>query len=103
MIQSDSPISEFKNEKFMEYLRGVKPIKIEEDFICVVNKTNLSECEAEEKKGLQPNERNRIYIENEKNSFQFTKNHLEVDMNHSFGIGIKKIVEEIEKGEKYER
>ncbi|HML36682.1 MAG TPA: hypothetical protein PKA19_04540, partial [Bacillota bacterium] len=37
----------------------------------------------------------RIRIEKDDSSFRFTENHLDIDISHVFGIGVKKIADEI--------
>lgn len=118
LIHNDSPISQFKFQKFKDYLNIVKPIKTENelihdelirdelicgDLIHIVNMAEHIEYNQEEKGRASGDSRSWIYIEKDDNSFRSTAEHLDIDINHTFGIGIKKIADEIEKGEKYEQ
>lgn len=107
LIQSENPVSQYKNKKLTAYLKKMNSMNLADDMICVVNQMNYFDCgmnEEEERNSIHPK---KIYIEKDESILRFTGNYFEMNINHSFGLGIKKIVDEVlsdsERQGKYER
>lgn len=95
LIQSDDPVSEFKNRKFIAYMETLNTFKYKDRFLLVVNRTGCPGQERKEDVDSCGKNIKRIPIEKDENSFRFTENRLDIDINHVFGVGIKKIADEI--------
>lgn len=91
VLQNDNPVSKFKTGKLMAYLSKLSNFNDKDRFLIVVNHTDSPGItEDTEETGCKM-----ICIEQDENSFRFARNHLEIDIYHGFGIGIKKIADEI--------
>lgn len=95
MIQSDDPVSAFRTQKFISYMDQLTDSKWKDRAILAVNKANSLESVMEEGDVSYSDGLKRIHIEKDDNSFRFTANHLDIDISHVFGIGVKKIADEI--------
>lgn len=94
LIQNDDPVSEFKTHKLLVYLEQCS-FKYKDRMILAVNKAYSHESEMKNKEAFNLHKLKSIHIEKDENSFRYASNHLDIDINHSFGIGIKKIADEI--------
>ncbi len=105
LIERDCPVSKYKNNKLTAYLNKISSIPFGDRFLSVVNKENRynNEVSMEEPDHFDSKYRKKIHIEKDDNSFYCTRNHLEINMNHAFGVGMKKIADEILSSEKKER
>ncbi|HWQ77677.1 MAG TPA: hypothetical protein VN381_02615, partial [Anaerovoracaceae bacterium] len=95
LIQNDDPVSEFKNRKFIAYMDKLNAFRNKDKFLLAVNRADCSGAGMDEGAGLYDKQMKRIHIEKDDSSFRFTLNHLEIDISHVFGSGIKKIADEI--------
>ena len=97
LIQSNSLVSKFKNHKLITYLNNMNSFQFPDDFICVLNKVNSlgPELWAEENENTGLTKLIKIYIENDEISFRSMRDHLEININHAFGVGMKQIADEI--------
>ena len=95
LVQNDDPVSRFKNRKLDAYMNMTDREKINGRFILAVNKSNGFEAETEDSESGGFKNLKRIHIERDENSFQYAWNHLNIDITHAFGIGIKKIADDI--------
>ena len=90
MIQTDNPVSEFKTRKFIAYLGKARLSEYKDRCICAINNVNSPEQDKEGFEDIYNKSLKRIYIEKDENSFRLTLNHLDININHTFGVGIKK-------------
>lgn len=95
LIQNDDPVSKFKNRKFLAYLSERCSFKYKDRIILAVNKAYGHGSEMENNEDFSMHDLKSISIEKDENSFRYALNHLDIDINHAFGIGIKKIADEI--------
>lgn len=95
LVQNDDPVSKFKNRKFLAYLRERSSFKYKDRVILAVNKAYSHESEMENNEDFNLHNLKCISIEKDENSFRYAMNHFDIDINHAFGIGIKKIADEI--------
>ena len=93
LIQNSNPVSKFKNKKLIMYLSKLSSFVEKSRFLLVENQSSSSEAEGYEE--IYDASYKTIYIEKEDNSFRYTLNHMDIDIYHTFGIGIKKITDEI--------
>jgi MinD-like ATPase involved in chromosome partitioning or flagellar assembly len=97
MVQQENPVSEYKGKKMCAYLDGPSSVSVQERLIRVINgrpdvrDQGIRNHHNED----QSNPVKTIYIDKDENSFLFTGDHLEISLNHSFGLGIKALSEEI--------
>ena len=95
LIQNDNPISKHKSEMLVTYLSRISLANRHDDFILITNRSGEQEtCEDNSKNILRKNIK-LIKIEKDENSFRFINNRMNLDIGHTFGLGIKKIAEEI--------
>lgn len=94
LVQKDDPVSGFKSGKLEAYLKQ-EARKFSGRCILAVNKTSSPEPVHEENEICVFKSLKKIYIEKDDNSFQFGWNHLSIDISHTFGVGVKKIADEI--------
>lgn len=92
-IQNNNPISKYKCKKMIAFLTKLSAFIGKNRFLLVENQSSCTESEGYEE--INDSSFKTIYIEKEDNSFRYALNHMDIDMYHSFGIGIKKIAEEI--------
>lgn len=95
LIQSDDPVSEFKNRKFLAYIERVEAFGYKDRFLLAVNRTVCAESGWNDSDGFYNKNIKLIHIEKDENSFRFASEHLDIDINHVFGVGVKKIADEI--------
>lgn len=95
LIQNDDPVSNYKNRKFLAYLSERTTFNFKDRIILAVNKAYGHESEMDNNKDFNLYNTKCITIEKDENSFRYTLSHLDIDINHAFGIGIKKIADEI--------
>ena len=95
LIQNDDPVSKYKNCKFLDYLSERTTFNYKDRIILVVNKVYGLESELDNNKDFNLYNSKSITIEKDENSFRYTMSHLDIDINRAFGIGIKKIADEI--------
>lgn len=94
-VKDNSYVSEYKSNKLISYLNRFIGSESTKNFIWVINKINvIQDFEDKPKKSFAQN-RNYIEIESDNNSFVYKDKYLDVSINHVFGLGIKKIVDEI--------
>ncbi|HYE69370.1 MAG TPA: hypothetical protein VEA58_12205 [Anaerovoracaceae bacterium] len=95
LIQNDDPVSKYKNSKFLAYLSERTTFNFKDRIILAINKVYGLESEMDNSKDFNLYHSKSITIEKDDNSFRYTLSHLDIDLNHAFGIGIKKIADEI--------
>ncbi len=105
IVEDNSPVSRFKNRKCIDYLDRKKTLPYQNRVIIAVNRSAGSDLDMEEEQDLLAEDERgayrylkRIHIEDDDCSFRYVRNCLDVDINHSFGIGIKKLTNEIMMG-----
>ena len=94
-IRSEDRISELKSRKGMAYLLQHNSLENTDRILAVVNKAAGPEAETDENLNIFPKKDKAIYIEEDGNSFRIAPNHIDVVIDHNFGIGIKKIADRI--------
>ena len=94
LVQNNSFASVYKNEKMLNYINNVNPSKLT-DIFCITNEIEDLENALLKNKELEINRLKNIYIEKDESSFHLLDNYLEININHSFGVGIKKVSDEI--------
>jgi cellulose biosynthesis protein BcsQ len=94
LIRNDDPVSEFKNRKFIAYMEKLSVFRQRDRFLLVVNR---ADCPGSgwDGSGDSRDPVRIVRIEKDENSFRFASNRLDIDISHIFGVGIKKIAEEI--------
>lgn len=95
LIQNDDPVSKYKNQKFLAYLSERTTFNYKDRIILTVNKVYGHESEMDNSKDFNLYNSKSITIEKDESSFRYSLSHLDIDINHAFGIGIKKIVDEV--------
>ena len=96
LVQRNSPVSSFKNKKMMNYLKEMSSFQLSDRILKIINKTeNFEEDESFKGQVQEMDHSKNIYIERDESSFQVLDNHLEININHSFGVGIKQITDAI--------
>lgn len=95
LIQNDDPVSEFKNRKFIAYMEKMDAFRYQDRFLIAVNRAGCPEAGREDGEFFFNGNIKRIHIEKDENSFRFGSNHLDIDISHAFGAGIKKLADEI--------
>lgn len=95
LVQNNSPVSIYKSNKLLDFLNE-KNIFEQNRILAVINKTDHLEMDVSYINQKQEmNCLTKIYIERDEGSFQVLNNQLEININHSFGVGIKQIADEI--------
>jgi cellulose biosynthesis protein BcsQ len=94
-IRSENRVSELKSRKCMDYLLQHNALENIERVLSVVNKAAGPEGEKGEDPNIFPKKDTVIYIEEDENSFRFAPTHIDVALDHNFGIGIKKVADRI--------
>jgi len=94
-IRSEDLVSELKSRKCMDYLLQHNSLENMERILPVVNRAANPEAEKDGNLNILSKNETAVFIEEDGNSFRFLSNHIDVDINHNFGIGIKKIADEI--------
>jgi len=95
LIRNDDPVSELKNRKFLAYMEKLDTFNLKDKFLLAVNRTGFRETGWSDGADLYDKDLKRIEIEKDEQSFRFALNHLEIDINHAFGEGIRKVAGEI--------
>ncbi|MDD4566173.1 MAG: hypothetical protein PHE79_11950 [Eubacteriales bacterium] len=95
LIQSDRPVSGFKNRKLITHMENIGLIKSLEVLLLVINKRAGHDFDPDHNEDDNTKKYRQIYIEDDKASFSFVNNSMEISINHSFGIGVKKIADEL--------
>lgn len=93
LIENNNPVSKFKSKKLIAYLTKLSAFIDKNRFLLVENQSSATESEGYEE--IYDTCYKTIYIEKEDNSFRYALNHMDIDIYHTFGIGIKKIADEI--------
>lgn len=94
-IRSEDRISELKSRKCMAYLLQHNVLENTERVLEAVNKAAGHETEKDQNPNVFPKNDKVFYIEEDGNSFRIAPNHIDVDIDHNFGVGIKKIADRI--------
>lgn len=93
LIESNCPSSTYKSRNFIDYFDQIKDvISVDDNLIRVVNKVASNGFSQE---SLLLEEETLITIERDDNSFHYEEDYLNISINHLFGMGIKKVVNEI--------
>ncbi len=94
MIQSDNPVSEYKTNKLNAFFKKQDSMRFPDDFVYVMNRSrpNVQRSYQKHRTAAMPMT---IYCENDCDSFCLSGEHLEVSINHDYGIGIKKLADHI--------
>lgn len=92
-VQGDSAVCQYKSKMFLGYFSQINQAKLEADFIFVDNKYQFSYDQnyndiAEQAQGA-------IRIEEDNGSFIYKDGYMNISIDNVFGLGIKKIVDEI--------
>lgn len=95
LIRNDDPVSELKNRKFLAYMERLDIINLKENFLLAVNRTGFREPGWTDETDIYDQKLRRVDIEKDDHSFRFALNHLDIDINRTFGEGIRKIAGEI--------
>lgn len=95
LIQSFDPVSEFKTGKFLAYMEKLGAFRNKDKFLLAVNRADCSEPGQDDNGGFSDKTVKCIHIEKDENSFRYASNRLDIDISHLFGIGVKKIADEI--------
>lgn len=95
VVQTDDPISRFKTRKLETYLSMSDIENPDGRFILIVNRTNSVNPDQGDSDSGSLKIRNKIYIENDENSFHSAPGHFGIDITHAFGIGVGKVVDEL--------
>jgi cellulose biosynthesis protein BcsQ len=90
VLLNDHPVSEYRTRKLIAYLTKQSNFADKNRFLRVVNQAGPEFPEPIGETGCKT-----ICIEKDDNSFRYSEDHFEIDINHAFGIGIKKIADEI--------
>lgn len=93
ILQNDNPISRFKHRKLMDYMTMMSNFNDKNRFLFVVNQAEIEE--SIENESLCNNGCNTINVEKDENSFRLISTNMHIDINHAFGIGMKKIADAI--------
>lgn len=84
LIDGDDPAAQWRAQKFVSFIRQNEDFGQEEKWIRVINRAIRSNLRDDA-----------ILIDEDPGSFRFVSDKLRVDINHVFGIGMKKIANEI--------
>lgn len=95
VIQNDEPVSYFKTRKSIAYLEQAGLSEMRERIILTVNRSSANVYEKEDLQDMIFNGIKRFYIEEDENSFCCRSDHMEIDISHAFGLGIKKIADSL--------
>ncbi|MEL7654625.1 MAG: hypothetical protein AAGU75_01810 [Bacillota bacterium] len=95
IVQNKNLAAVYKCEKMFNYLRNINSFHFQDRLFCVTNKIEASDNNLFENQGLSMKSLKNIFIERDENSFRVLDDHLDFNINHSFGIGIKQITDEI--------
>ncbi|MGI6748586.1 MAG: AAA family ATPase [Anaerovoracaceae bacterium] len=95
LIQSDRPVSSYKNEKLITSMESLGIIKSAEILIFVINMRTGIDSEIDNYEDGNTKKHRQIYIEDDKASFCLINSSMEISIDHSFGIGVKRIADEI--------
>jgi len=95
LLQNDDPVSELKTRKLISYLAQKDFDGLKERVILAVNRSLGSEHDNRDYGDVFYSQIKKIYIEKDENSFHSSSGHMDIDINHAFGVGIKKITDEL--------
>lgn len=97
MAEQENPVSEYKLKRMCNYLDGLSFLSAQERLICITNgRSGGYEKKIKNNPKEDPsNPVKKYYIDKDESSFLFTGDHLEINLNHSFGLGLKTLSEEI--------
>ncbi|MDD2190491.1 MAG: hypothetical protein PHV71_07510 [Eubacteriales bacterium] len=95
LVEDESPVSHYKNQKFITYIEKFSLIRSFEEMIIVVKKRSEYDTETDYQEDKSSSKFKRIYIEDDGNSISHVENHIEININNAFGVGIKKIADEL--------
>lgn len=96
LLQNDDPVSEHKTRKLVAYLENIGFSGLRDRVVLAVNRTSGEENDKEDQRQeLLYSQMKKVYIEKDENSFRYTSGYMDIDINNAFGVGIKKITEEL--------
>ncbi len=95
LLQNDDPVSEIKTGKLISYLEQMDFSGLKERVILVVNRLSGVEHSYWDPGDAYYSKIKKFYLEKDENSFCYESGHMDIDINHAFGIGIKKITDEL--------
>jgi cellulose biosynthesis protein BcsQ len=95
LIQNDDPVSEHKTSKLIAYLDQMNFNGLRDRILLTVNRTSGAEYDHEEYGDILYSQMKKLYIEKDDNSFRYASGHMDIDINHAFGVGIKKMADEL--------
>jgi cellulose biosynthesis protein BcsQ len=98
VVRSSDAISKFKTEKMFRFMETTGALDRHQDHILVTNRSSdnaaVDSLQNDEKEIL-PKSPHHISVEEDRNSFRFRGERIEIDICRSLGLGIKRIAEEI--------
>jgi len=95
LIQSDRPVSNFKSQKLITNIERLGLIKSIEELLFVINMKAGCDMDIDNYEDCNTGKYRQIYIEDDKASFSFINSSMEISINHAFGVGVKKIADEL--------
>lgn len=95
LLQNDDPVSAFKTGKLISYLGQMDLNGLKDRVILAVNRSYDADYDHWDPSDTYFNQMKKFYIEKDENSFRYASGHMDIDINHAFGVGIKKIADEI--------
>lgn len=95
LMQNDDPVSVHKTRKLAAYLGQTGFDGLTDRILLTVNRSSGAEYYDEEQDDTFYSRMKKIHIEKEDNSFRYASGYMDIDINHAFGVGMKKIAEEL--------
>ncbi len=95
LLQNDDPVSEFKTRKLISYLGQMDFSGLRERVLLALNRLSGTEYDHWDPGDVYYSQIKKFFIERDENSFRCASGHMDIDINHAFGVGIKKITDEI--------
>jgi cellulose biosynthesis protein BcsQ len=95
LMQNDDPVSALKTKKMIAYLDQAGFSGLINRMISAVNRSIGCEYEQDGNKDFLSGSMKKYFIENDGSSFRYASGQMDIDLNHAFGVGIKKITDEL--------
>ena len=95
LVQNDDPVSALKTKKLAVYLGQTSFGGLIDRMLLAVNRSSGCEYDQEEHRDNISAPMKKFCIENDVNSFRYASGQMDIDISHAFGVGIKRIADEL--------